>query len=469
MSRANTLRRSAEAAVASATEFTHGGAVASPITDEQRLRRSVLATFLNERQFYEDGEDIAQRIDALALKVSPDFLSRLAIEAREEHGLRHVALRLLVALTRTGAGVPGLVSGTFDRVVRRADEIAEFVALYWANGKRPLSAQAKVGLARAFGRFDAHQLAKYDRDGDAVRLRDVMFLVRPRPDGQVQESTFRDLANRTLAVPDTWEVRCSRGEDKRAVFEDLLRRGNLGYLALLRNLRGMSEAGVPESLIHDAVLARKGAKGVLPFQYLSAADAVPRFAGLIDRALSDSIADLPRLRGKTVIVGDVSGSMNAALSGRSARNRLDAMAILVGCLVSACDHPVVYATAGSDSRKVHKTKLIRALPGSAMVAEFRQSMRELGGGGIFLSQAMEQVRASERSADRVIVITDEQDMESDPLKMPDRAHRIGRHNYLINVASARNGIGYRKWTHLDGFSDAVLKWIPAHEADGDLA
>ena len=469
MSRVNTLRRSAEAAVASATEFTHGGAVAAPATDEQRLRRSVLSTFLNERQFYEDGVEIKVRIDELALKVSPDFLARLSVEARVDHGLRHVSLRLLVALTRTGAGVPGLVSGTFDKVIRRADEIGEFLSLYWQGGKRPISAQAKKGLARAFRRFDAHQLAKYDRDGDAVRLRDVMFLTHPKPEGQEEAATFRGLANRELPVPDTWEVRCSRGEDKRAVFEDLLRRENLGYLALLRNLRGMADAGVSERLVHDAVLARKGARGVLPFQYLSAAEAVPRYAGLIDRALTDSLSDLPRLRGKTVIVGDVSGSMRGALSGRTQRNRIDAMGILVGCLVAASDHPVVYATAGSDGARVHKTELVRALPGTAMAVEFRKAMSRLGGGGIFLTQAMAQIAEAERTADRVIVITDEQDCETDPLKMPDRALRIGRHNYLINVASARNGIGYRKWIQLDGFSDAVLKWIPAFEAEGDLA
>ncbi|HEY0651305.1 MAG TPA: hypothetical protein VGD44_25675, partial [Phenylobacterium sp.] len=36
--------------------------------------------------------------------------------------------------------------------------------------------------------------------------------------------------------------------------------------------------------------------------------------------------------------------------------------------------------------------------------------------------------------------------------------------YVINVASARNGVGYGKWVHIDGFSEAVLSYI--REAEG---
>ena len=41
----------------------------------------------------------------------------------------------------------------------RADELAEFVAIYWAQGRQPLSAQVKKGLASAFGKFDEYALA----------------------------------------------------------------------------------------------------------------------------------------------------------------------------------------------------------------------------------------------------------------------------------------------------------------------
>jgi hypothetical protein len=30
---------------------------------------------------------------------------------------------------------------------------------------------------------------------------------------------------------------------------------------------------------------------------------------------------------------------------------------------------------------------------------------------------------------------------------------------MINVASNRNGVGYGQWTHIDGFSEAVVEYI----------
>ena len=58
--------------------------------------------------------------------------------------------------------------------------------------------------------------------------------------------------------------------------------------------------------------------------------------------------------------------------------------------------------------------------------------------------------------DRLIVVTDEQshDTVADP--------RAGK-AYMVNVASARNGVGYGRWTHIDGFSEAVLGFIREHE------
>jgi len=51
--------------------------------------------------------------------------------------------------------------GRVARVIQRADELAEFVAIYWKDGRVPLSGQAKKGLAAVFPKFDEYQLAKY--------------------------------------------------------------------------------------------------------------------------------------------------------------------------------------------------------------------------------------------------------------------------------------------------------------------
>jgi 60 kDa SS-A/Ro ribonucleoprotein len=34
---------------------------------------------------------------------------------------------------------------------------------------------------------------------------------------------------------------------------------------------------------------------------------------------------------------------------------------------------------------------------------------------------------------------------------------------IVNVASARNGVGYGPWMHIDGFSEAVIDYIREFE------
>ena len=101
-------------------------------------------------------------------------------------------------------------------------------------------------------KFDAYQLAKYDRDGP-VRIRDVLFLVHAKPKDAAQEKVWKELVDGTLAAPDTWEVALSAGKDKRETFERLIAENKLGGLALLRNLRLMQNAGVPRATIAAAI------------------------------------------------------------------------------------------------------------------------------------------------------------------------------------------------------------------------
>jgi hypothetical protein len=55
------------------------------------------------------------------------------------------------------------------------------------------------------------------------------------------------------------------------------------------------------------------------------------------------------------------------------------------------------------------------------------------------------------------VITDEQSHDA----VPDPVAPLA---YMINVASYRNGVGYGRWVHIDGFSEQVLRFIAEYEA-----
>jgi len=452
MARLNTPVRS--------TVITHEGAPAwAHMTPEQALRRSVLSCLLWEDEFYEDGEKIAERIGKLATIVTPAKLAALAIEARTKFNLRHVPLLLLSILARTGAG-SHIVSDTIAVTIQRADELSEFLAVYAKiNGVEPkavknkLSAQVKKGLARAFLKFDAYQLAKYDRDG-AIRLRDALFLCHADPKTAERAALWKKLVANELTAPDTWEVALSGGADKKATFTRLIEDGNLGYLALLRNLRNMASAGVDPDLVSAAIVARKGAQRVLPFRYVAAARAAPQFEPAIDQALSESIAEMAPLAGRTVILVDVSGSMEEKLSSKSDLTRRDAAATLASIIPGK-----LRMFAFSDS-----VTEVAPRRGMAGVAAINAAPR----GGTRLFDAIAEINR-DVPYDRLIVITDEQAFPAERRGYYEQSRNVsgcpapmGR-GYMINVASNENGVGYGPWVHIDGFSEQVLRFITEHE------
>jgi hypothetical protein len=442
------------------TPRTHEGAPAvAPRTPMAELRRAVASCLLWEDQFYEEGVDIAERIAALAARVDPADLAALAVEARTGMKLRHAPLWLLVALMKHDTAGKVDVAGTVAQVIRRADEMGELVALYWKDGKRPLPAAMKRGLAKAFGTFDAYQLAKYDRKA-AVRLKDVLRLVHPKPADEAQAALWKQVVDGTLAAPDTWEVALSGGADKKETFERLIRENRLGYLALLRNLRNMDQSGVDFELVRAAILARRGAHNVFPFRFVAAARAAPRYEEAIDAAMLAELAQRPKLPGTTVVVIDVSGSMyGGRVSAKSDMDRALAASALGAIAREMCERPVIYATAGSDAARKHRTELVPPRRGMALVDAIHGLCMPLGGGGIFTKQVCDYLRKKEGPVDRMIVITDEQDCGVGAGDSPLAADPIGRRNYMINVASYRNGVAHGKWTAISGFSESVFAYV----------
>jgi hypothetical protein len=420
---------------------THEGAPAATITSEQALRRSVLACMLWEGEFYESGATIAARVRELVPRVAAEKVAALAAEARIEMKLRYAPLLLVREMARHAAH-RALVAETLVRVIQRADELAEFVAIYWADGRRPLSAQVKKGLAAAFTRFDEYSLAKYDRAGP-VRLRDVLFLTHAKPFDADQALVWRRLIAGELSTPDTWEVALSSGGDKRAHWERLLIERKLGALALLRNLRNMKDAGVAEDLVIAALDAMRTDR-VLPFRFLAAARHAPQWEEALERAMFRSLAGrgandgVPQLAGHTVILVDVSGSMVAPLSRRSEMLRTDAAYGLAVLLREIAEKVSIYTFS-------NEARLIPPRRGLALRDAMESSQPHLG---TYLGKALDAVRDP---YDRILVITDEQSHDRVPAPR-------GR-GYVINVASARNGVGYGPWTHIDGFSEAIVDYI----------
>ncbi|HWG86945.1 MAG TPA: TROVE domain-containing protein, partial [Candidatus Acidoferrales bacterium] len=333
-----------------------------------------------------------------------------------------------------------LVAETLTRVIQRADELTEFVAIYWSEGKQPLSAQVKKGLAAAFTRFDEYALAKYNR-ATPVKLRDVLFLSHAKPVDAAQAALWKRLVEGELATPDTWEVALSSGADKREAWERLLSENKLGALALLRNLRNMAEAKVSEQAIRDG-LARMKTERALPFRFIAAARYAPQWEPELEKAMFRALEGQSKLHGKTVLLVDVSGSMDVQLSRRSEMRRNDAAYGLAVLLREIAENVSIYT---------FSDRLVRvpSRQGFALRDALNASQPH---NGTYLGQALKGI---DEKYDRLIVITDEQ--SHDPVPNPKAR------GYMLNVASYQNGVGYGSWMHIDGWSDSVIEYIRAAE------
>lgn len=420
-----------------AANRTHEGGLAKRLTPEQELRRTVMACLLWEGTFYEDGVSVADRIAALVKVCNPKTVADMAIEARSVMNLRHVPLLLCRELARNKV----LKAATLAACIQRADELSEFLAIYWKDGKQPLAAQVKRGLAAAFAKFNEYSLAKYNQDG-VVKLRDVLFLCHAKPKDEVQEALWKRLVEGNLVTPDTWEVALSGGADKKVTWERLIAENKLGALALLRNLRNMEAVKVDRAIMRQA-LTVADVKRILPFRFIAAARYGPEFEPDLERCMFRSLEGAATMKGRTVVLIDVSGSMDTGLSAKSDMTRMDA-ACGVGMVArELCADAAVFTFSESLAK-------VAARRGFALRDAIVQSQPHVG---TYLAGALAKLNKVELY-DRLIVVTDEQ--THDGITAPLSEARA----YCINVASYKNGVGYgNRWTHIDGFSEAVIKYI----------
>jgi len=430
---------------------------------EATLRRLVMSCLLWEKNAYCDGEEVIGGIKALVPQVDWQAVAEIAIAARYEQKLRHVPLMIVREMARNH--MQG-VDCTLANVCNRPDEMAEFLAMYWAdNGKKTLPSAVKRGLAKAFGKFDEYQLAKYNQLDQEVKLRDVLFLCHAKPTADRQDLYKRLVANE-LKTPDTWEVGMSAAKDvaeKRAVWERLIENKKLPAFAFLKNLRNMQEVSVSRNAIAQA-FANCKVDMLLPIDFLKARKYAPDWAREIEDLMYRCAKTWPRLSGFSTLVIDVSGSMGQTLSSKSEFTRMDAAAAMAVLAAECCDHVSIYATAGNDRHHKHDTKKVESLRGFALADKILYEKNRLGGGGIFTRQVCDFIRGKEEAPDRLMIFSDSQDCDYPDSGQP-KPH--GKKNYIIDVSSESHGVNYKGiWTaEISGWSEHFLKFVAMMESD----
>lgn len=289
------------------------GGSAFSMNAKEELAHAVLATFLEDKH-YETGDKRIERIAALVPKVPASFVAKLAVFARVRCNLRSVTTLLIAELAKVHRG-DSLVKDTIIATAERPDDLTELVAYIGT----PIPKQVKRGVRNALLKFNRYQLAKYKGEGKAVSLVDLFNLTHPKPQhaDKEQKKAWKDLIEGKLTSFDTWETEISASKNPKKTWETLILEDKLGYMALLRNLNNFIKHDISKKAIATVIKKLTDRDEVekskqLPFRFITAYDNVTgnrELTDAISEAMDLSLDNTPKLKGKTLIAVDTSGSM----------------------------------------------------------------------------------------------------------------------------------------------------------------
>ncbi|MFF0162351.1 TROVE domain-containing protein [Streptomyces sp. NPDC005263] len=471
-----------------------------------------VANFVAQQTFYESGADRDDRFAKLVRRLAvedPTWTAGLLGWLRGEGNLRTASLVGAAEYVKARLDA-GATDGPANRqvvasVLRRPDEPGELLAYWTATYGRSVPKPVKRGIADAVRRlYHGTSLLTYDTASKGYRFGDILNLVHaaPDPDKPWQGELFqyaldrrhnpdtavppasnrvltahRELmalpveerravvtaaggAERLAAAGMTWEALAGwlQGPMDKAAWEAVI--PSMGAMALVRNLRNFDQAGVS-----DEVAARVAAKisdpaqvvrsGQFPFRYLAAYQHAPslRWSYPLEQALGHSLANVPALPGRTLVLVDRSGSMWARLSDRSELNRADAAAIFGTALaLRAADADLVEFGTGSNKIKFRRGESVLKILGR---------FGDLGG-----TDTTAAVRRHYKKHDRVLIVTDEQysfSHHGDPTEQVPANLPV----YTWNLAGYRAGHGPSGKGNrhtFGGLSDAAFRMVPLLEA-----
>lgn len=431
-----------------------------------------VTNMVGEKTFYESAHARDNRFGTLirTVAVEPDahdFLVRMAAWLRGPANMRSASL--VFAIESVRARLDAKIEGNRDiisAVLQRADEPGEMIGYWTANYGRSIPVGVKRGIADAVQRlYSERSLLKYDTSSHTYRFADVIRLTHPVPKADWQDDLFQYAIARRWApdapIPDslemlrhnrelheftpteimtaaaggglapilteaglTWEAipALVNGPWTKELWEAVI--PSMGYMALLRNLRNFDKADVSDK-VADMVSAKLAdpeevAKSrQLPMRFLSAYNATEnlRWSYPLEKALDLSLANVPALSGRTLILVDTSTSMDAGFSKDGSLHRWDAAAMFGLALGRRCDNADVVSFS-SARQYLHQDPGARTLvfpmsKGGSLLSQIKRWKSD----GFFLGGGTDTAAALVKhfaGHDRVVIITDEMAERGDP-------------------------------------------------------
>lgn len=463
-----------------------------------------------EGTFYESAEKRDDKLRQLVAQVTtedPAWVVDFATWLRGPGNMRTASLMTAVDFVRARGTAPGdgLSRKIIDAVCQRPDEPGELLAIWTAWYGRTVPKPVKRGLADAVRRlYNGKSLLKYDTASKGYRFADVLNLVHasPDPDKPWQGDIFKYALDRRHN-PDTAEIPASNAslqanhrlmtlpvEERRKVLQSetasqLLGHAgmtweslagwlqgpmdkmaweaiipSMGTMALIRNLRNFDQAGVSDKVAQQVIAKLVDPTEIarsrqFPFRFLAAYNHAPslRWSYPLEQALGHSLANVPSLSGRTLILVDRSGSMWGPLSSKSELNRADAAAIF-GTALALRAQDATLVEFGTTSKWVMFDK-------GESVLKILGRFGNLGG-----TDTTSAVRRHYQGHDRVVIITDEQyafNYHGNPTEQVPADIPVYTWN-LAGYSAAHGPSGSDARFTFGGLTDQAFRMIPTLEA-----
>lgn len=222
------------------------------------------------------------------------------------------------------------------------------------------------------------------------------------------------LADRLKEAGMTWEniPALVNGPWTKELWESII--PSMGYMALLRNLKNFDEAGVSDGVakivadkLSDPEQVAKSRQ--LPMRFLSAYNKAPslRWSWALDQALDASLASIPSLSGRTLILVDTSGSMHDPFSRDGSLMRWDAATLFGLALARRAENADVVSFSGAGWGGHNGWKAFPEIKGESLLS----SLKRWKSDGFFIGGGTDTARALQatfKQHDRVVILTDEQ-------------------------------------------------------------
>jgi len=351
-------------------------------------------------------DDTARELLSAAIAVAesqnPEDLLAIANWLRNEVDIRLTPQVLLILASRL-PGTQPFVRRYAKVIVQRPDEVKTCILLHrYFFGSKTIKNSLAMGLSDAVHKFGEVGLLKYE--GSEYPLWKDVLCILPRKKGwplsdevakyfisgtivdaaktpviaarvALNKCKVFDVEARRYAKASrvNWEVILSQfPNDKKAVWEFLIDTNQLGYMALLRNLKNLLTTGITGSHLQKVSDKLSSKDEVtrsrqLPFRFLMAHKIVSELTGTIDTAdagemmaaielaINESANNVPELPGTTVVFCDDSGSMKQPVSGKSQVQCADAARAL-SAIIAKRGHRVYLNAFSNEVKEVSFSK-----------------------------------------------------------------------------------------------------------------